>query len=260
MIPAETIPTVTRLQWPSGMNVTGVKMSIIVPVLNESTRIESFLRHLRASVPGAEIIVVDGGSSDNTANLASGLCDQVLRTDRGRALQMNAGADAAHGDILWFLHADVTVPRQCLDEIARTLSDPRVVGGFFRLRLSGSRWVYRLTDGFAHYAGLFLRMRCGDHGIFCRRDIFNRIGGFAELPLMEDVEFFRELRRRGRIVVSRERLVASARRYREIGAYRLTFAYGLIATLYVFGTPVSALTRIYERLCCSRQELSRSTS
>lgn len=225
-------------------------VSIIVPVLNEAPLIENFLRQLRARAPETEIIVVDGGSSDQTAERAAPLCDQLIRTTAGRARQMNAGAAVARGDVLWFLHVDVEVPPRCLDEIAASLADPKVAGGFFRIRLPGSRLVYRLTDEFAHYAGILLGMRCGDHGMFCRRNHFLAVGGFPEVPLMEDVEFFSRLRRRGRVLCNRERLLVSARRYEAVGATRLTLAFGLIGLLYRFGVPLPLLSRIYRRVCC----------
>jgi hypothetical protein len=152
------------------------------------------------------------------------------------------------------LHADAEVPPESLNEIARIMRDPQVCGGFFRIRLPSAPAVYRLTDSFAHYAGLLLRMRCGDHGIFCRRTAFVEAGGFPDVPLMEDVEFFRRLRRCGRIVHSNKRLRASPRRYEAIGPARLTFAYGSIATFYFFGASLSTLSRIYRRTCCDAHE------
>jgi len=226
-----------------------MQISIVVPVADEAPLIQPFLRHLRERAPGAEIIVADGGSSDGTGDLAQRFCDQLVVTGRNRAAQMNAGAGAAHGDILWFVHADAGVPRNCLQEIERIMDDPRVAGGFFRIRLPQDA-VYRLTDSFAHYAGMMLRMRCGDHGLFCRRTAFLEIGGFPEVPLMEDVEFFRLLRRRGRVICSNERIVASPRRYETVGRMRLTLAYGLIAMLYIFGVPLSKLASLYGRICC----------
>ena len=116
------------------------------------------------------------------------------------------------------------------------MRDPTISGGYFRIRLPPPV-VYRLTDIFAHYAGLLLRMRCGDHGIFCRRTAFAHAGGFPDVPIMEDVEFFRRLRRHGRVVHSKRRIAASPRRYEAVGPLRLTLAYGFIATLYLFGVP-----------------------
>jgi uncharacterized protein len=232
------------------------KFSVIVPVFNEAALVRWFLQHLRDRAPEAEIIVADGGSTDNTAVLSTGLCDQLVRSQPNRAVQMNLGARAAHGDVFWFVHVDAEVPQGCLNEIARVLEDPKVVGGYFRIRLPREP-VYRLTDSFAHYAGILLQMRCGDHGLFCRRTAFFDIGGFREMPLMEDVEFFRELQRRGRVMYSHKRILVSPRRYETIGPLRLTLAYGLITVLYIFGIPLSKLASIYERTCCKRHtELS----
>jgi len=237
-----------------------MQISVIVPVFNEASSIRPFLSNLRERTAGAEIIVVDGASTDATDQLAQELCDQVIRiSERSRAKQMNLGADAAHGDILWFVHADAEVPLESLNEIGRIMGDPEICGGFFRIRLPAAPAVYRLTDGFAHYAGLLLRMRCGDHGIFCRRMAFIEAGGFPDVPLMEDVEFFRRLGRCGRLVHSNKRIRVSPRRYETIGPVRLTFAYGWIATLYFFGVSLSTLRRIYRRACCAPHEYDMPT-
>src|SRR4029450_10357444 len=231
-----------------------MQFSVIVPVFNEASLIRPFLQHLRKRAPEAEIIVADGGSSDGTDQLATGFCDQLVEGARGRARQMNTGARGARGEILWFVHVDSQLPSQCLDEIARIMDDPNVIGGYFRIRLPRSV-VYRLTDSFAHYAGILLRIRCGDHGIFCRRTAFLDIGGCPEVPLMEDVEFCRRLHRCGRVQYSERRILVSPRRYEAVGRTRLTLAYGVIATLYVFGVPLSALARIYRRMCCNECEV-----
>lgn len=227
-------------------------ISVIVPVLNEAEDIREFLQALRLRASGAEIIVVDGTSSDATAEAAEPLCDRLVRSRAGRSFQMNAGARAATGNVFWFLHADVEPPLRCLDVIHRALDGIHVVGGYFRIRLPRPQLVYRLTDGFAHHAGKLLRVRCGDHGFFCRRDVFEQIGGFPEVPLMEDVEFFRALRRHGKIRAVEPRLIVSPRRYEAIGPARLTFAFGLIATLYALGAPWRILGRIYETMCVRR--------
>src|SRR5438552_4051389 len=227
------------------------KFSIIVPVFNEALLIQPFLQHLRERAREAEIIVADGGSSDGTVELATGFCDQLVKSERNRAIQMNTGACAAHGEFLWFVHVDAKLPLQCLDEIRRITDDPKVVGGYFRIRLPRG-FVYRLTDIFAHYAGMLLRMRCGDHGMFCRRAAFIDVGGFPAVPIMEDVELFRRLRCCGRVTYSKKRIVVSPRRYEAIGRTRLTLAYGLIATLYIFGFPSPKLASIYKRACCRR--------
>jgi rSAM/selenodomain-associated transferase 2 len=234
-----------------------MQFSIVVPVYNEASLVCPFLQHLQERAPEAEIIVADGGSSDGTDWLASEFCAQLVVSARGRARQMNAGARAASGDVLWFVHVDAEVPQGCLNEIARVMEDPNVAGGYFRIRLPKGL-VYRLTDTFAHYAGIFLRMRCGDHGIFCRRTAFREIGGFPEVPLMEDVEFFRSLHGCGRVQHSEQRILVSPRRYESVGRVRLTLAYGVIAALYIFGVPLSVLARVYRRVCCNEGKVVAS--
>lgn len=229
--------------------LTSGLISIIVPVFNEAVSIEGFLKCLRERAGGAEIIVADGCSTDRTFDLARNHCDRCLRAPHGRAAQMNAGAHAASGHIFWFLHADCEVPVDCLHQISEAIRNPEVVGGFFRIRIPDKRVVYRLTDSFAHYAGILLRVRFGDHGFFCRRTAFEKIGGFPELPLMEDAEFFRKLRRLGRIAIIPSRLLSSARRYQQIGPWRLTLTYGLIALLYLCRVPIVILARIYRLTC-----------
>lgn len=227
-----------------------MSISIIVPVLNEALLIQSFLENLRERATGAEVIVVDGSSSDGTSELAIGLCDRIVQTTAGRARQMNAGASLAQGEVLWFLHADATIPENALSEIERALQDRHVVGGFFRVRFLQERFIYRLTDRFSHFAGLALGIRCGDHAFFCRREIFEKIGGYPEVDLMEDVDFFRRLRRAGRIAVVTPPVVIDPRRYEMIGPWRLTFVFGLIWVLYFLRVPRAMLRSAYQRLCC----------
>ncbi len=237
---------------PNETKTCGITMniSIVVPVLNEALLIESCLRQLRKCVPEAELIIVDGGSTDGTLDRAAPFCDRGIRSRRGRGVQMNAGAEIARGEILWFLHVDVKPPPQCSMKIAQAVSDGDVVGGFFRIQLPRSRFVYRWTDTFAHYAGLILGLRYSDHGFFCRREIFFRIGGFPDEPLMEDADFFRKLRKAGRIAVIEQPLVVDPRRYELIGPVWLTFVYGVISLLYLFHAPRPLLQSIYRQACC----------
>jgi cellulose synthase/poly-beta-1,6-N-acetylglucosamine synthase-like glycosyltransferase len=194
-------------------------------------------------------LVVDGTSSDPTAEYAAPLCDCVLQTTAGRARQMNAGARSATGNVLWFIHADATIPATAVYDIARILNDQEVVGGFFRIRIPRPDLIYRVSDCVAHYAGLLFGIRYGDHGFFCRREIFERIGGFPEVALMEDADFFRKLRRAGKIRVIREPILIEPRRYERIGPARLTAVFALMSVLYFFRTPRRWLQWIYDRAC-----------
>src|SRR5260370_23078180 len=142
----------------AGDSEKGVRtqFSIIVPVFNEALLIRPFLQHLRERAPEAEIIVADGGSSDGTVDLTAGFCDQLVRSEPNRAIQMNTGVRAARGDILWFVHVDAEVPLRCLDETERIMDDPNVVGDFLQIRLPQGL-VSRPDDRFAHYAAVLLR-------------------------------------------------------------------------------------------------------
>src|SRR6266478_7572038 len=121
-------------------------ISIIVPVLDEGDRIRPFLEHLRERAPSAELILVNAAGSESVPESVAELCGRVLTTRRGRAAQMNAGANLAGGDVLWFVHADCEVPRDCLEEIARALQDRQVVGGCFRIRFARRKLIYRVSD------------------------------------------------------------------------------------------------------------------
>jgi rSAM/selenodomain-associated transferase 2 len=229
-----------------------VNVSIIVPALNEAAQIRPFLHSLRSRTAGSEVIVVDGGSTDGTAELAAGLCDRVITTRRGRPHQMNAGAKAAQGDILWFLHVDNEAPDDAITAITRAMRDERIAGGCFRVRITKKVWIYRIHDGLAHYVGKLLRVRCGDHGIFARRSVFEQLGGYPDVPLMEDVKLFRALHTRGEIAWLDERLLLSYRRHEQVGVYRYTFVCGFIVLLYCLGIAPVRLTKIYEWLVPSR--------
>jgi rSAM/selenodomain-associated transferase 2 len=229
-------------------------LSIIVPVLNESVLIRAFLEHVRAVAPSAEIIIVDGGSDDGTAELSIGLADHVLTSPRGRAQQMNAGARVARGEVFWFLHADSVPPRSALEEIAEILRDDSNAGGCFRLRLPAREWIYRVSDSLGNVAVHIFGFALGDHGIFCRRQAFFRAGEFPEIPLMEDAEFYRSLRRCGGMRQSRMAIVGNQRRYERFGPYRTTIYYAVILGLYLIGAGMSTLCSVYRRLNkgCSR--------
>ncbi len=235
-------------------------VSIIVPVFNEAELISSFLRELRARAPGAEVIVVDGGSEDDTIAKSVGLPDRLLSSPRGRARQLNAGAAVARGDVFWFVHADILIPRNAIDEISNALRDDAVVGGCFRLRLPRREWVYRLSDSVGNVGVGIFGFALGDHGIFCRREAFFDVGGYPDIPLMEDAELYRALRRLGRMRQLRPMILASPRRYEQFGPWRTTGFYVLILALYVAGARIMILAAIYRRLIGGDQKNLRPSS
>jgi rSAM/selenodomain-associated transferase 2 len=221
-----------------------VSVSIIVPVLNEAAIIKGFLHHLRAVVPQAEIVVIDGGSNDGTAELCNHIADYVMTSLVGRAKQMNAGAKIATGDIFWFVHADSKITHASFSGIEAALADPNIVGGCFRLEIVPSRWMYRIRDAVGNFCVEWFGVALGDRGFFCRRDTFLHIGGYPEIPLLEDAEFYRKLKRYGRVRQLREKIQTSARRYEALGPFATVCFYGLIMTLYVARTPLSTLEKI----------------
>jgi rSAM/selenodomain-associated transferase 2 len=226
-------------------------LSIIVPVRNEAEGIVPFLRHLREHAPDAEILVVDGESDDSTPDqvesVQAALRIRLIRSARGRACQMNAGAAASTGRALWFVHADSVLPENAVPELLQALEDRNVAGGCFRIRFAERDPVYRVSDTLGNVGVDLFRIALGDHGIFCRRSAFARIGGIPDLPLMEDAELYRRLREQGKIRQLRPEITTSARRYQQHGPYRTTLVHTAILALYVLRVPPARLLRLYRR-------------
>ena len=214
-------------------------------MLNESPRIAGTLNSIRRGAPDAEIIVVDGGSSDASVAIARPLCNALITAPRSRALQMNAGASASHGDALVFVHADTLVPRTFAKDIAAALSDPAVVGGRFDVKLDASALPYRIIGAMISLRSRISRTSTGDQAIFVRRDVFDRLGGFPELELCEDLEFSRRLKRAGRIACLRTRVTTSARRWNRDGLVRTVVKMWMIRAMYLIGVPPARLKRMY---------------
>ena len=221
-----------------------MELSIIVPALDEERMLEETLRRAAAGT-GVELIVVDGGSSDATVALARAQKARVLASERGRALQMNAGAAAASGEALLFLHADTLLPSDFAAAIAAALSDPGVVGGRFDVDLVPSSPLLRLVAALMNLRSRWSRIATGDQAIFVRRRVFERMGGFTVMPLMEDIDFSRRLKRNGRIACLRQRVETSSRRWRERGPLRTIFLMWRLRFLYWAGFAPERLRRSY---------------
>ncbi|MCB2228405.1 MAG: TIGR04283 family arsenosugar biosynthesis glycosyltransferase [Desulfarculaceae bacterium] len=199
------------------------------------------------SAPGAEVLVVDGGSRDDTAQRARAAGARVIRAAKGRAAQMNAGAIAAGGEILLFLHADSILPPGWQHEVRRVLGLPGVAAGAFRFRLdhrpAGLRFIELSVAARCRLAG----MPYGDQGLFLTRRVFRWAGGFPELPIMEDCEMIRRLRPLGRVALSPAPVITSARRWQRRGAIATTGLNSLVVGAFYLGFPPAFLRRLYDR-------------
>jgi rSAM/selenodomain-associated transferase 2 len=218
------------------------KIAIIVPFLNEERYIEGTLRSILNQGPSVELVVVDGGSTDQSAKIAGSMA-KVVSGIRGRASQMNIGASHTAGDVLVFLHADTRMPPNYCRVLLETLQRDGVVGGFSPLDFDSSSPLLdlyaRLTRKpiwFFHY---------GDQAFFVRREIFEEMGGFAEIPIMEDLDFLNRLRRKGRLALHPVPVITSARRFLEGGILRTQLRNVLLVLLFLLGVSPTVLKRFY---------------
>jgi rSAM/selenodomain-associated transferase 2 len=218
-------------------------VSVIIPTLNEESCLAETLAALRLQGP-REVIVADGGSSDGTRQAAAG-ADRFLDAPRGRAAQMNAGAAVASGDVFLFLHADCLPEPRALAEAERLLRRRGVAAGCFRMRVRAEGPLYRLIDACATARVRLTGLVYGDQGLFVRRDVFRRVGGFPPLRLMEDVFISRALSRLGRVVVAEPRLAVSPRRWQRAGLLRQTLRNWALTTLAAGGVHPDRLAAFY---------------
>lgn len=220
--------------------------SIILPVLNEEAVLERSLSHLaRVGMSyDYEVVLVDGGSQDQTQSIARRF-GRVIQAPRGRAIQMNKGAEIASGEIYLFLHADTLLPANAFAAIERACASREVVGGAFHLAFDCNTLAYRLvalaTNLRSQWRGIFT----GDQGLFVRADSFKAIGGFPEIALMEDLEIVTRLRQRGKVVLLPDAATTSARRHQKLGLARSVLFMWYLRTLYACGVSPEQLQRQY---------------
>ncbi|MBW4479656.1 MAG: TIGR04283 family arsenosugar biosynthesis glycosyltransferase [Tolypothrix brevis GSE-NOS-MK-07-07A] len=227
-------------------NLDAAKISIIIPVLNEAENIRQAIAYTKLST-NIEVIVVDGGSQDDTHKIASGLNVTIISSIPGRAVQMNKGATLAKGDILLFLHADTRLPTG-FDVMIRTALQPTgTVAGAFALRIDAQVASLRLVEWGVNMRSHFWQMPYGDQAIFLTKQTFNKIGNFPELPFMEDFEIMRRLKRIGRITIIPVPVITSARRWLQKGIWKTTLINQIIIIAYLLGVPPQQLIRWYRQ-------------
>jgi rSAM/selenodomain-associated transferase 2/rSAM/selenodomain-associated transferase 1 len=221
------------------------RVSVIIPALNEERHIAATLCAVGRN-PRHEVIVVDGGSTDGTVQCAKEAGAAVVASKPGRARQMNAGAARAGGGCLLFLHADTLLPPAWAEVVPRTLCATGVAAGAFRFRIAGSFRGKSFIEWTAGLRSQWLQRPYGDQGLFLARALFEEMGGFANLPIMEDYEFAGRLRRRGRIVTVGEAALTSGRRWQTLGVVRTTLRNQWMLTGYHAGVPLHKLARGYQ--------------
>ncbi|RKU11229.1 glycosyltransferase [Candidatus Poribacteria bacterium] len=222
------------------------KISIIIPVLNEAKILEKTLSELQSELGHHELIIVDGGSVDNSVLIAEKY-GKVVTSERGRAKQLNAGAAAASGDILIFLHADIRLASGALAAVETTLSSGYVGGGFCQ-KIDGKNILYRAIEIAGNIRGKYLKVFYGDSGIFLKRADFEKIGGFPEIPILEEMEFSRNMRKLGRTTLVTSYIHISARRWETKGIVRTTVNNWLITLLYFLKFSPEQLAKLYRHI------------
>jgi rSAM/selenodomain-associated transferase 2 len=220
------------------------RISVILPVLNEEHVIASTLQALLSLMP-YEIIVVDGGSTDGTRAVCDQFGVRVLTSEPGRARQMNCGARDATGDVLLFLHADTTLPASALRDISAAMRDPDCPAGRFDVEIEGAHWMLKIIARLINYRSRITKIATGDQALFVRRSVFEKIGGFPDIPLMEDIALCRTLKRLGPMACLSSRVITSGRRWEKDGVWRTIIKMWTLKVCYLAGVSPRWLKQYY---------------
>lgn len=224
-----------------------MRLSIIIPALNEAAHIESTLRPLQAMRGrGVEVIVVDGGSTDGTRALAMPLADKVIEAERGRARQMNAGAAVTTGEALLFLHADSRLPEDGDNAIGRALATPDRQWGRFDVEIEGAHFMLPVIAWFMNHRSRLTGIATGDQGIFVSRTAFEQVGRFPDQVLMEDVEFCRRMRKfSAPVCLGQAKIITAGRRWEKHGVWRTIWLMWRLRFNYYCGASPESIHRAY---------------
>lgn len=221
-------------------------VSIIIPVFNEAGTISAMLDSLKSLRGAKEVIVVDGGSTDGTAQLAAASGFLTISAPRGRARQMNAGYQHASGEVLLFLHSDSRMASDALEKMRAVLEDEQVVGGGFRLAMDDPSPVLGMVCFLSNLRAKWGRVYFGDQGIFVRREVFAAVGGYRDMPIMEDWELSGKIAGKGGLVQVPAVITTSARRFRQGGIWRTIWLMQKLKLLYLCGVSPDRIRRYYE--------------
>ena len=220
-------------------------LCVVMPVLNEAQAIEATLQALAPLRQcGARVVVVDGGSQDDTMAKARPHADAVISAPRGRAAQMNAGAALGWGEVLLFLHADTTLPGGADEPLLQALTQGHLWGRF-DVRIAGRHWMLSVVAAMMNLRSRWTGIATGDQAMFMRREVFAQLGGFAPLPLMEDIDMSRRLRMLGAPACLRERVITSGRRWEQRGVWRTMALMWRLRWRYWRGESAHALAQDY---------------
>jgi len=228
-----------------------LKLSIIIPCLNEAENIVASLKPLQIMRQrGHEIILCDAGSNDNTVQLSQPWIDHCSQSARGRAVQMNAGANLANGDVLCFLHAD-TLAQKNIDSLILDALNQQThkekSWGFFSIKLSSPRWQFRIIEWLINTRSCLSRIATGDQGLFIKHELFKELNGFAEIPLMEDIELSKRLKKISPpVCIKKHKLITSSRRWEKHGILRTILLMWKLRFAYFLGAPESRLAKAYK--------------
>ena len=221
-----------------------MKVSIIVPTLNEELVLEKTLTQFQQLSPH-ELIVSDGGSDDDTRNIAGRFSHRVITGSAGRALQMNSGANEATGDLLLFLHADSRIEPESYRKMLECMENPKWIGGAFTLCIESGKWSLKLIALLANIRSKYFGVAYGDQGFFVRKEVFKDMNGFSPIPICEDLDFYYRLRKKGSVILLKEKAHTSPRRWINEGIFFTTARNFFIAVLFGLGFPPHILTKWY---------------
>ncbi|MDR4504271.1 MAG: TIGR04283 family arsenosugar biosynthesis glycosyltransferase [Candidatus Scalindua sp.] len=210
-------------------------ISIIIPTFNEEENIKRCLGTL-VNIPGIEVIIVDGGSTDSTVQIARGYRDvKVLSSVRARSVQMNLGASISHGRVLLFLHADCILPGELALNISHVIENSLVAGGAFKIKLLSGSFIYRMIEVGINLRSRIFKLPYGDQGLFVKRSLFDKLGGFKKMTVCEDLDFVCRLRKYGKIMIVDKEILASVRRWGNNGFLRTSLRNQVLLISYLLG-------------------------